>query len=135
MNKNGPGKTILLGGCLMRAGLVFSSIANSFPLLMFTYGFVGGLGYGSMWMPTSYVVFNSFDQASVKRVTGFVSAGTAIGLLIFPPLENYLIGAWSIQSAFLIVGVIVFAFTTLPYQTSRNSRGASGFAFGEAFRR
>src|SRR5437773_12559589 len=44
MNKNGPGKTILLGGCLMSAGLVFSSIANSFPLLIFTYGFVGGLG-------------------------------------------------------------------------------------------
>src|SRR5438552_3620308 len=135
MNKNGPGKTILLGGGLMSAGLVFSSIANSFPLLIFTYGFVGGLGSGSMWMPTSYVVFNSFDQASVKRVTGFVSAGTAIGLLIFPPIENYLIVVWSIQSAFLIVGAIVFAFTILAYQTSRNSRVASGFAFGEAFRR
>jgi len=120
---------------LMSAGLVFSSIANSFPLLIFTYGFVGGLGSGSMWMPTSYVVFDSFDQASVKRVTGFVSAGTAIGLLIFPPLENYLILAWSIQSAFLVVGVIVFAFTILAYQTSRNSRVPSRFAFGEAFRR
>ena len=119
----------------MSAGLVFSSIANSFHLLIFTYGCVGGLGSGSMWMPTSYVVFNSFDQASIKRVTGFVSAGTAIGLLIFPPLENYLIVVWSIQSAFLIVGVIVFAFTILAYQTSRNSRVASGFAFGEAFRR
>src|SRR5207302_254213 len=111
MNKNGPGKTILLGGGLMSAGLVFSSIANSFPLLIFTYGCVGGLGSGSMWMPTSYVVFDSFDQASVKRVTGFVSAGTAIGLLIFPPLENYLILACSIQSAFLVVGVLVFACT------------------------
>src|SRR2546430_7422726 len=135
MNKNGPGKTILLGGCLMSAGLVFSSIANSFPLLMFTYGWVGGFGSGSMWMPTSYGVFDSFDQASVERVTGFVSAGTAIGLLFFTPLENYLIVAWSIQSAFLIVGLIVFAFTILAYQTSRNSRVASGFAFGEAFRR
>src|SRR5207245_5276800 len=91
MNKNGPGNTILLGGGLMSAGLVFSSIANSFPLLIFTYGFVGGLGSGSMWMPTSYVVLDSFDQASVKRVTGFVSAGPAIGLLLFPPLEDYLI--------------------------------------------
>jgi len=135
MNKNGPGKTILLGGGLMSAGLVFSSIANSFTLLIFTYGFVGGLGSGSMWMPTSYVVFDSFDQASVKRVTGFVSAGTGIGLLIFPPLENYLIMTWSIQSAFLIVGVIVFAFTILAYRTSRNSRVASGFGFGEAISR
>src|SRR5947207_8647192 len=119
----------------MSAGLVFSSIANSFSLLIFTYGRVGGLGSGSMWMPTSYVVFNSFDQASIKRVTGFVSAGTAIGILLCTPLENYLIVVWSIQSPFLIVGVIVFAFTILAYQTSRNSRVASGFAFGEAFRR
>ena len=119
----------------MSAGLVFSSIANSFPLLIFTYGFVGGLGSGSMWMPTSYVVFDSFDQASVKRVTGFVSAGTAIGLLIFPPLENYLIVAWSIQSAFLIVGLIVFVFTILAYQTSKKSMATSTFAPREAFRR
>src|SRR6266516_1804020 len=97
--------------------------------------FCGGLGSGSMWMPTSYVVFDSFNKASVKRVTGFVSAGTAIGLLFFTPLENYLIMAWSIQTAFLIVGLIVFVFTILAYQTSRNSRVASGFAFGEAFRR
>src|SRR3989454_7887071 len=119
----------------MSAGLVFSSIANSFPLLVLTYGVVGGLGSGSMWMPTSYVVFDSFDQAKVKRVTGLVSAGTAIGLLFFTPLENYLIMAWSIQSAFLIVGLIVFVFTILAYQTSRNSRVPSRFAFGEAFRR
>jgi len=135
MSKKGPGKTILLGGGLMSTGLVFSSIANSFPLLILTYGFVGGLGSASMWMPTSYVVFDSFNKASVKRVTGLVSAGTAIGLLFFPPLENYLIVAWSIQTAFLIVGLIVFAFTILAYQTSRNTRVASGFSLGEAFRR
>ena len=119
----------------MSAGLVFSSIANSFPLLILTYGVVGGLGSGSMWMPTSYVVFNSFDKTSVKRVTGLVSAGTAIGLLFFPPLENYLIVTWSIQTAFLIVGLIVFGFTILAYQTSRGSRVASRFALGDAVRR
>src|SRR5438105_13036339 len=73
MSKNGPGKTILLGGCLMSAGLVFSSTANSFPLLIFTYGCVGALGSGSMCMPPSHVAFYSFDQASVKRETGLVS--------------------------------------------------------------
>ncbi|TMI35035.1 MFS transporter [Candidatus Bathyarchaeota archaeon] len=135
MNKNGPGKTILLGGSLMSAGLVFSSIANSFPLLILTYGVVGGLGSGSMWMPTSYKVFDSFDQAKVKRVTGLVSAGTAIGLLFFPPLENYLIVTWNIQIAFLIVGLIIFVFTILAYQTSRKSTVASTFALGEAFHR
>src|SRR5437870_13556429 len=57
MSKKGPGMTILLGGALMSAGLVFSSIANSLPLLILTYVFVGCFGSGSMWFPTSYVVF------------------------------------------------------------------------------
>jgi len=135
MKKNGPGKTILIGGSLMSAGLLFSSIANSFPLLILTYGVIGGLGSGSMWMPTSYVVFDSFDQAKVKRVTGLVSAGTAIGLLFFPPLENYLIVTWNIQTAFLIVGLIIFVFTILAYQTSRKSTVASTFVWREAFHR
>jgi MFS family permease len=135
MNRKGPGKTILLGGALMGAGLVLSSIANSFPILVLTYGFVGGLGSGSMWLPTSYVVFDSFDKSNVKRVTGFVSAGTAIGLLFFPPLEDYLISTWSIQAAFFFVGLIVFAFTILAYHTSRNTKVAQRFALRDALHR
>src|SRR5438105_10802114 len=43
MNKEGPGQTLLLGGCLMNAELIFSSIANSCPLLTFTFGIGAGL--------------------------------------------------------------------------------------------
>src|SRR5437667_10344759 len=86
-------------------------------------------------MPTSYVGFDSFDKAEVKRVTGIVRAVKAIGLLFFTPLENYLIVTWNIQTAFLIVGLIIFVFTILAYQTSRKSTVASRFALGEAFRR
>jgi len=116
----------------LSAGLLLSSVANSFPLLILTYGFIAGLGSGSMWMPTSYVIFHSIDQASVKKLTGFVSAGTAIGLLFFPPLENLLISTWSIQTAFLVVGLITLVFTLLAYQTTRNSRASSRFEVREA---
>src|SRR6266516_1804019 len=63
MSKKGPGKTILLGGGLMSAGLAFSSIANSFPLLILTYGFVGAsaLGQCGCRRPTSS------STASTKR--------------------------------------------------------------------
>src|SRR5438876_10211960 len=75
MSKKGPVKTLLLGGALMSAGLAFSSIANSFPLLILSYGVVGGLVFGSLWMLTSYVVLDSFNKERVKRVTGFLIAG------------------------------------------------------------
>ncbi len=132
MNRRGPGKTILLGGSLMGAGFVLSSLANSYPLLVVTYGVVGGLGAGSMWMPTSYVVFDTFDRDSVKKVTGLVSAGTAAGLLFYSPLEAYIIAVWGLQSAFFVVGLTIVVFTALAYQTSKDSRVASKFDLREA---
>jgi MFS family permease len=119
MNKYGPGKTILLGGSLMGAGLVLSSVANSYPLLLLTYGVVGGIGSGAVWLPSSQVVFDSFDEKAVRKVTGLVSTGTAAGLLFFPPIASFLILYWSLQAAFLVVGLIVLALAFLAYSTSR----------------
>ena len=134
MNRRGPGKTILLGGALMGSGFVLSSLANSYPLLVVTYGVVGGLGAGAMWLPTSYVVFDTFESASVKKVTGLVSAGTAAGLLFYSPLETYLITTWGLQVAFLVVGLIILLFTSLAYQTSKDSQVSSKFDLREAMR-
>jgi len=132
MNRRGPGKTILLGGGLMGAGFVLSSLANSYPLLVVTYGVVGGLGAGSMWMPTSYIVFDTFDPSNVRKVAGLVSAGTAAGLLFYSPLEAYLIATWGLQAAFLVVGLVILLFTSLAYQTSRRSGTSSKFDLREA---
>ena len=134
MNRRGPGKTILLGGALMGGGFVLSSLAHSYPLLVVTYGVVGGLGAGAMWLPTSYVVFDTFESASVKKVTGLVSAGTAAGLLFYSPLETYLIAAWGLQAAFLVVGLVILLFTSLAYQTSKDSQVSSKFDLREAMR-
>lgn len=133
MNRSGPGKTILVGGGLMGAGLALSSVANSYALLVVTYGVMGGLGSGSMWMPTSYVVFDSFDSASVNKVVGLVSAGTATGLLFFPTFETYLINGLGLQAAFLAVGLVILSFTLLAYQSSRSSRAYSKFDLKKAF--
>jgi MFS transporter, OFA family, oxalate/formate antiporter len=134
MNRRGPGKTILVGGGLMASGFILSSVANSYPLLVFTYGVVGGLGSGSMWMPTSYVVFDSFDSGSVKKLTGLVSAGTAAGLLLYSPLEAYLIGSWGLQSAFFVVGLVILLFTGLAYLASKDSKVAPKFNLREALK-
>lgn len=132
MNRKGPGKTILLGGGLMGAGFILSSFANSYLLLLVTYGLIGGFGAGSMWLPTSYVVFDSFNSASVKKVTGLVSAGTAAGLLFYSPLEAYLIATWGLQAAFFVVGGIILLFTSLAYSASKQSQRAPKFDLREA---
>lgn len=131
MNTRGPGKTILLGGSLMAAGMMLSSVAWDFPVLLVTYGVIGGLGSGSMWMPTSYVVFDTFGEGEIRSATGLVSAGTAAGLLFFPQIEGYLIGSLGVDAAFFTVGDVIFTFTLLAYQTSRTSRVSPKFDLGE----
>jgi len=127
MNKYGPGKTILLGGSLMGAGLVLSSAANSYPLLLLTYGVVGGIGSGAVWLPSSQIVFDTFDEGSVKKVTGLVSTGTAAGLLFFPPIASSLIFYWGLQAAFVVVGLIVLSLAFMAYSTSRKIDTAPKF--------
>ena len=134
MNRRGPALTILIGGALMGGGLVASAFANSYPLLLFTYGVVGGLGSGSMWMPTSYVVFDSFDPVRVRQAAGLVSAGTAAGLLFFPPLEAYVIASLGLRVAFLAVGSMIWAFALLAYLASSGTRAAAKFDLRGALR-
>ncbi len=134
MNARGPGNTILLGGSLMGAGLALSSLASSFPLLLVTYGVIGGLGSGATWLATSYVVFDRFDAQRVPKVTGLVSAGTAAGLLYFSPLESYLISADGLQAAFLAVGGVVLVFTLATYLSTRGSNIVVRFRLTEALR-
>ncbi len=87
----GASKTILLGGLLMSIGLVLSTFAPSIIILILTYGVIAGSGTGSMWLPTSFYVFEKFEPSKIREVTGLVSAGTAFGSLFFAPLEAYLI--------------------------------------------
>lgn len=107
----GAAKTILIGGILMTLGLVLSTFASSILVLILTYGVVAASGSGSMWLPTSFSVFEKFQPSRVREVTGLVSSGTAFGSLFFAPLEAYLISSFGWREAFLVLGAIVFILT------------------------
>ena len=122
LDRIGPSRTILLGGGLMGAGLLLSSMANSLPSLILTYGVIGGAGTGSMWPTTSFSVFEKFNRNEIRHVTGIVSAGTAFGSLFFAPLEAFLISYVDWRGTFLVLGAIVLAFAALAALTSSSSR-------------
>lgn len=107
----GASRTIFVGGLLMAVGLVLSTFAPSIVALIITYGIIAGSGTGSMWLPTSFSVFEKFSPLRIREVTGVVSAGTAFGSLFFAPLEAYLISASGWRSAFFVLGIIVLVLT------------------------
>jgi OFA family oxalate/formate antiporter-like MFS transporter len=109
MARLGAKKTILFGGVLMAVGLAASSLAPTITFLIFTYGVIAGSGSGSMWLPTSYAVFRTFDQSRLRSVTGLVSAGTAFGSLFFAPFEALTISYLGWRPTFIVLGVLVFS--------------------------
>jgi MFS transporter, OFA family, oxalate/formate antiporter len=119
MDIYGAGKTMLIGGLLMSVGLIASSEATSFAMLVATYGLVAGMGTGSMWLPTSFVVFDRFSGTKAREAIGLVSAGTAFGTLAFSPLEAYVITAYGWRAAFLVMGIIVVLFALFAYSLTR----------------
>ncbi|HKM78975.1 MAG TPA: MFS transporter [Candidatus Bathyarchaeia archaeon] len=122
LDRFGPSRTILLGGGLMGAGLLLSSIANSIPSLVLAYGVVGGAGTGSMWPTTSCSVFETFKRDEMRHITGIVSAGTAFGSLFFAPLEAVLIAYFDWRRAFVVLAVIVLTFAVLAALGASGSR-------------
>jgi MFS transporter, OFA family, oxalate/formate antiporter len=125
LDRFGPSKTILLGGSLMGIGLLLSSAAPSLPVLILTYGVVGGAGTGSMWPTTSYAVFDKFNKQEIRNVTGVVSAGTAFGSLFFAPLEAFLISSIEWRQTFQVIGVIVLLFACAAAIAAVGSKGTS----------
>lgn len=135
LDRFGPSKTILLGGCLMGVGLLSSSVAPSLPVLVLTYGVVGGAGTGSMWPTTSYAVFDKFNKDEIRNVTGVVSAGTAFGSLVFAPLEAFLISSVEWRETFQVLGVMVLVFASAAAIAALGSRGGNRQVIKQALRK
>jgi len=135
LDRFGPSKAILFGGCLMGVGLVASSAAPSLPILILTYGVVGGAGTGSMWPTTSYAVFDKFNKEEVRNVTGIVSAGTAFGSVFFAPLEAFLISTVQWREAFQVLAVIVLVFATTAAIAAQGTRGRENHMIKQALRK
>jgi predicted MFS family arabinose efflux permease len=116
----------------MGVGLVSSSFAPSLPVLVVTYGVIGGAGTGSMWPTTSYAVFDKFDKETVRNVTGVVSAGTAFGSVFFAPLEAFLISTVQWRAAFQVLGLIVLAFAVLAAIATQGTKARNALVIKQA---
>lgn len=135
LDRFGPSRAILIGGSLMGSGLLLSSVASSLPVLVFTYGVIGGAGTGSMYPSTTYAVFDKSAPEHVKSDTGMVSAGTAFGSLFFAPLEGFLIYTVEWRVTFAVLGALVLVFAVAAAAAASSSRGKGEHVFRIALRK
>ncbi len=106
-DRYGPRKTIAVGGIIMGAGAVLTSMVYSASYLYITFGMMIGIGVGTSYSPTASTVSRWFKVKKGMAI-GIVVAGLGLGTFVYSPLARVLI-AWSNwRIAFLCFGVMIW---------------------------
>ncbi len=100
---------VAVGGVVMGVGYILSSFASNLALLVITYGVIAGAGVGIVYGVPIAVTAKWFpDQKGIA--VGLTVVGFGLSPLVTAPLAKNLIGAYGVQSTFLILGI---AFTAI----------------------
>jgi MFS transporter, OFA family, oxalate/formate antiporter len=109
IERYGAAKVTAVGGTIVGLGYFLSSFATSIPLLIVTYGLIGGAGIGIVYGVPISVTARWFPDLKGLTV-GLTVVGFGLSPLITAPLAKFLIDTYGIDSTFRILGV---AFTVI----------------------
>ena len=109
IERYGASTVTAVGGTIVGLGYFLSSFATSIPLLIFTYGLIGGAGIGIVYGVPISVTAKWFPDLKGLTV-GLTVVGFGLSPLITAPLAKFLIDTYGIDSTFRIFGV---AFTVI----------------------
>lgn len=105
-NKFGCRVVCVAGSILASFGFVLSIFSTSVTMLMLTYGLMGGLGFGMIYLP-AVVAVGYYFETKRSLATGIAVCGSGVGTFAFAPLANYLLKLFDWKNANLILAGIV----------------------------
>lgn len=104
-DKIGLKTTTFIGGVLMTAGMILSSVFyNNIYCLYLTYGIMYGLGAALAYTPTIAILGHYFKRY-LGVVSGFVTCGSSLFTIILPKVLTWLLDEYGLQGTFLILGI------------------------------
>ncbi|KAJ8307977.1 hypothetical protein KUTeg_012851 [Tegillarca granosa] len=102
------GNSLILGIFLLMAacGFVASSMSSGIWTFLPTFGVIGGIGIGMVYLPSVLMVNSYFNQ---KRgiAQGIVTSGSGVGILVLAPLMEVLLENYGWRGAVLISAGLV----------------------------
>ncbi|XP_042208468.1 monocarboxylate transporter 14-like isoform X2 [Homarus americanus] len=115
----------ILGAVISSVAFGISSFATSIYFLQFTFGVMGGVGFGLIYVPAVIATGFYFEKRRALA-TGIAVCGSGIGTFIFAPLNNYLIAAmnwrWTlVVYAGITLSCAIFGLAFRPLQPTTNS--------------
>ena len=104
-DKFGPRIVLLVGTSMYSIGLILSGFATSIPMLLLTYGVIGGHGLGMAYGCTISTAVKFFPD---KRglIGGLTTAVYGLSSVIISPIITLLVQKQNAPFAFKIIGII-----------------------------
>merc|ERR1719350_895586 len=90
VNKFGPRKTCIAGAIVSAVSIFISTFSPNVYCLMISYGVLGGLGLGLMYVPAVTAVGYWFEKKR-SLVTGISTCGSGFGTIVFAPVITFLL--------------------------------------------
>lgn len=108
MTRVGPGRMMALGAVLVGGGYILSGFAGSTPMLVLSYGVLGGAGVGIAYGAPLAVSAAWFPDKK-GLVMGLTVVGFGLSPLITAPLARFLIWYAGVRETFWILGTVFMA--------------------------
>jgi len=104
-DKYGPRPIALFGGMLLGGGLIASSFAHTLPMMVFTFGIIGGMGIGFGYSAVTPCAIKWFDLKRKGLISGIVVSGVGLSPVYIAPITNALLKTHTIEETFLYLGI------------------------------
>ncbi|KAJ8911075.1 hypothetical protein NQ315_015247, partial [Exocentrus adspersus] len=105
-NKFGCRAVCVAGSLISTAAFVLSIFSPTVNWLMLTYGFIGGIGFGLIYLP-AVVCVGYYFETKRSLATGIAVCGSGVGTFAFAPLATFLLESYGWRGANLILAGLI----------------------------
>uniref|UniRef100_A0A2K6W4N5 MFS domain-containing protein n=1 Tax=Onchocerca volvulus TaxID=6282 RepID=A0A2K6W4N5_ONCVO len=130
-NSFGCRLVVIAGSIITFVGFILSSFVPSLPVLYITFGIIGGIGFGLVYLPSILIVNQYFEKRRALAM-GIAVCGSGIGTTVFSQLFPFLLevceNSWRrflVYTAFITLFSILcgLCYRKIPLVTSENNEG------------
>ncbi|KAG5893829.1 hypothetical protein JTB14_018332 [Gonioctena quinquepunctata] len=105
-NKFGCRAVCVSGSLISTMAFVLSIFSPTVNWLMLTYGFIGGIGFGLIYLP-AVVCVGYYFETKRSLATGIAVCGSGVGTFAFAPLATILLDNYGWRGANLILAGLI----------------------------
>jgi len=124
VNRYGTRATCIAGSLISSLAIFASSFSTSLPTLIITYGILGGVGIGLIYVP-AVVAVGEYFSSRLSLATGICVTGSGVGTIVFAPFSTWLVDNYGWRGCNRVMAVLcatcsLCGLVMLPATKSRN---------------